>query len=79
MRTEGRGVQATAFALRTRLGEGGSKIGKILRTYFMDGSLHMQPVANYYNNTMEPRSIRQTKNIYIYKEIVPIKRELEGL
>ena len=35
----GRGVQANAYALRTGGGGrgGGSKIGKFLRTYFMDG------------------------------------------
>ena len=36
----GGGVKATAYALRTR--GRGSKIGKILRTYFMDGPLSPQ-------------------------------------
>ena len=40
VRTGGRGVQTKAYALRTGGGGGrggGSKIGKFLRTYFMDG------------------------------------------
>ena len=37
VRTGGGGVQTNAYALRT--GGRGSNIGKLLRTYFMDGPL----------------------------------------
>ena len=45
VRTGGRGVQTNAYALRT--GGGGSKIGKFLRTYFMDGPKVFNTLDDY--------------------------------
>ena len=62
VRTGGGGVQTNAYALRTGGGGGGSKIGNLLRSYFMDGPLS----DNFINQTWKPfRAIEQAWSLKI--------------